>query len=430
MIPAGSSGVNGTVQQPVVRPPGPDRLDECLRVRTSLSWLGLSVAATGLVAALVWSCLSTAAVKVDGHGILMTPDAVVDVPAITDGRLDKLDVEVGTPVKAGQIVAEVADPEAQERLRNRQGDLDSLREERELIIRFQERLAKADEQLSAERELSLKTRIETLTQRASQLAELEANIQDLYAKRIATRDRLLQVQIERTRNDNDLAEARGGLLQMISDEKARETQNAKELLINQTKISALERDIALLVNSRDRATNIRAPVDGRISEVAATKGEIIKAGSPLLRILPEESSTSELIARIYVPGGNGKRIKVGMSAQVVPSTARVQRDGFIDGIVTQVAVLPTTPESIQNTLKNSALVHDLTTLGPAYEVLVHLQTDPSSASGYRWSTGWGTSTPPNSGTIADAKFVIDRIPLIALVIPRSETVLNWLRTLL
>lgn len=31
------------------------------------------------------------------------------------------------------------------------------------------------------------------------------------------------------------------------------------------------------------------------------------------------------------------------------------------------------------------------------------------------------------GTIADARFVVDQIPLIALVIPGTETVLGWLR---
>jgi hypothetical protein len=110
----------------------------------------------------------------------------------------------------------------------------------------------------------------------------------------------------------------------------------------------------------------------------------------------------------------------------VPSSARLQRDGFIEGKVISVAELPATPESMQRILKNSALVETLTSSGPPYEVLVRLATDPASPSGFKWSTGRGTATSPDGGTIVDAKFVVDRIPLLALVVPRVETVLGWL----
>ncbi len=40
-----------------------------------------------------------------------------------------------------------------------------------------------------------------------------------------------------------------------------------------------------------------------------------------------------MVNLVYVGKGEGKRIKPGMAAQIIPATVRVQRDGFIRGHV-------------------------------------------------------------------------------------------------
>ena len=74
-------------QRQVARPPSPDRLDEMLRVSNPLGWLTLLALTMALAVSLAWSCVSTAAVKVDGRGILLAAGGVVDIPAPADGRL-------------------------------------------------------------------------------------------------------------------------------------------------------------------------------------------------------------------------------------------------------------------------------------------------------------------------------------------------------
>jgi HlyD family secretion protein len=398
-----------------------------LRVSSPLGWMTLLAVTTAFAISLVLSCISTAAVKVDGRGILLAAGGVVDIPSPADGRLLSRRVEIGDDIKAGDVVAELAQPDNREQLQSKQSALESLRDERKQLVAFQSQVAAADTKLNSEREESLKARIQSLTARAAVLSDLQRNLQTLFDSGVATRGRLLDAQADRTRNDNDLAEARGALLQIASEAQARETQNERELLANQTKIDTLGREIDLMRGALSRSTVVLAPADGRISEIEASTGEMVHAGAPLFRMLPNGGDQAELLARLYVSGGDGKRVKVGMSAQIVPSTARLQRDGFMEGEVIRVAELPTTPESMQSALKNSALVKTLTSEGPPYEVLVRLLRDPTSPSGFKWSTGRGTPSPPDGGTIADARFVVDQIPLIALVIPRTETVLGWLR---
>jgi HlyD family secretion protein len=398
-----------------------------LRIANPLGWLTLILLGLAVGVAVVWSFWSTAAVKVDAHGILLNPGGVIDVPAPADGRLLARRVEIGEAVRRDQIVADMAQPEHSERLQSRLRDRESLNDERRQLTAFQEQVVAAQERLAQARANGLRERIDTLTTRGETLAELATNTRALSDRGISTRARVLEVQSELARNQNDLTEARGGLVQLAAETEARATQNARELLANQIRLDLAERDIAVLTAVLERNTLVRAPSDGRVSEIAAASGELVRAGAALLRMLPGRGAEDELIARLYVSGGGGKRVRPGMAAQVVPSTARLQRDGFIEGEVMRVAELPTTPESMQSVLKNSALVASLTAAGPPYEVLVRLRRDPDSPSGFKWSTGRGTATPPEAGTIADAKFVVDRIPLIALVIPRAETVLGWLR---
>lgn len=413
--------------RPVARPPSPDRLDEMLRIANPLGWLTLILLGLTLVVAVAWSFWSTAAVKVEARGILLNPGGVIDVPAPADGRLIARRVEIGDAVERDQIVADIAQPDHAERLQLRQRERDSLRDERNQLIAFQEQVVAAQVRFARERASGLRERIDTLTTRGETLAELAANTRALSDRGISTRARVLEVESELARNQNDLNEARGGLVQIAAETEARDTQNARELLANQIRLDLAERDIAVLRAVLERSTVVRAPSDGRVSEIAAATGELVRAGAALFRMLPGRGAEDELVARLYVAGGGGKRVRPGMAAQIVPSTARLQRDGFIEGEVMRVAELPTTPESMQSVLKNSALVASLTAAGPPYEVLVRLRRDPASPSGFKWSTGRGTATPPEAGTIADAKFVVDRIPLIALAIPRAETLLGWLR---
>jgi hypothetical protein len=91
--------------------------------------------------------------------------------------------------------------------------------------------------------------------------------------------------------------------------------------------------------------------------------------------------------------------------------------------VLEVSLIPATRESIQATLRNNSLVDVMTRDGPPFEVVVELIRDDRTVSKYAWSNGIGLDKQVESGTLLNAKIIVDRIPIIALVIPRAETVM-------
>lgn len=415
-------------------------LDRLLRVSRPATWMALATLLSVLAAGLVWSVLSTAPVTVAASGLFLTPDGVADIVAPAGGRIVAVLALPGQPVRAGTVVAELDQPELAMQLDGKRRERERLVDQAGRVRRFLDTEAAARQTLAEERRRHLQAQVASLREREGTLAQLLDSQRDLFAKGFTSREKVLAAATQLADARQQRAEAENALVQLATDEEAQRTRAAREVLDGEMRLSAVEREIAALEDDIGRKTVIAAPRDGVIVEIAASKGDIVVLGAPVMRMLPQEqeaagtgtggsgggSGTVPLVARLYVPPGDGKKIKAGMAAQVVPSTVRVQRDGFMHGIVDAVSPIPATREGMMRVLKNSTLVEQWSRQGAPLEVTVRLLPDPGTPSGYRWSSGRGPERPVDSGTIVEGRLVVDEIRLIALLVPQAETVLRHL----
>ena len=130
-----------------------------------------------------------------------------------------------------------------------------------------------------------------------------------------------------------------------------------------------------------------------------------------------------LQAVIYVPT-EGKRIEAGMTARVSPVTVRREEFGFMIGDVDFVSPQPATPAGMQRTLGNPILVQQLSGFGAPFLVRVDLQADPSTPSGFRWSSSEGPPRAVESGTAVSVEVVVEEQRPISLVIPLIRSALG------
>jgi NHLM bacteriocin system secretion protein len=186
----------------------------------------------------------------------------------------------------------------------------------------------------------------------------------------------------------------------------------------------VERDIVTIKDEIERKTRVIATRDGIISEVEANIGELWNG--PMMRMLPlEGTETRTLTGDLYIRSEDGKKIRPGMFVEIIPSTVRVQRDGYIFGRVVDVSVIPATREGMMRRLKNSSLVDQLMKDGPPFEIAVSLER-AATPSGYRWSSGPGPNIEISNGTLIQGRVVVSSIPIFALAIPEAERVLRRL----
>src|SRR5687767_9357951 len=101
----------------------PERLDELMRVTSPMGWIALAALGVAILAAAIWGFVGEITTKVDGPGILLRGEAVLDVTASAEGRLVSVDVGVGDVVKVGQLVARIEQPDLELRLATKKREL-------------------------------------------------------------------------------------------------------------------------------------------------------------------------------------------------------------------------------------------------------------------------------------------------------------------
>jgi multidrug efflux pump subunit AcrA (membrane-fusion protein) len=162
--------------------------------------------------------------------------------------------------------------------------------------------------------------------------------------------------------------------------------------------------LARLRQRDGKVVDIDAPVNGHVATILVKPGTYSNVGTPAFTLVEEGD---ELIAVVYVPAQEGKVVRNGMRVFVSPSTAPAAQYGSILGTVGSVSTLPASPARIRLNLgDNDALVDFLTGGEPVLEIAVELELDPSTPSGYRWSSGSGPPFTISTATLGTAAIVV------------------------
>jgi HlyD family secretion protein len=341
----------------------PERLDELMRVTSPMGWLALAAIGAGILVAVFWSLAGEITTKVDGQGILLRGEAVLDITASAEGRLVGVEVGVGDVVEKGQLVARIEQPDLELRLRNKVRELEALRQQ------DAEQMASI-EKINARR----RKQIEELHREAEVLQRLIADGLATLAQKRQT-----EAQI-------------AALEQEIATSRAMGAGRANQVAAVQDEITQLERTLA------DRQ-KVLSPYTGRVLELMLDPGNLVAPGS---RILTLESLAAPVDAVVYIPAQEGKKVRPGMRARISPTTVRVEEYGYIIGVVKSVADFPATPEGLERTLRNRTLVTTLSGRGAPVEVVVRLVVDDTTPSGYEWSSSQGPPVPVYTGTLCAA----------------------------
>lgn len=174
--------------------------------------------------------------------------------------------------------------------------------------------------------------------------------------------------------------------------------------------------IARITDETGERDRVISPEAGRVLEIRAAEGDVIAAGSPILSLGPANQTSGELEAIVYVPAGEGKKIRPNMAIEVTPSIVSRAEAGFIPGRVVSVSEFPVTRDGMRQTLGSDALAQELGAGGAMIEIRALLESDPNSRSGYRWSSKEPAVSIEN-GTLSAAEIVIEQRRPISLVLP-------------
>jgi HlyD family secretion protein len=328
--------------------------------------------------------------------------------------MDEVLVKSGDLVAKGQPVARIRQDVIVRQIRDAQAKLAALRSELAEAVRSageQKRLRARD---TAQQKANLQRAIETLEKDQALLAERMEAERKLLEDGLITKQTFITTQQSLNQKRDDLANQRlqlNGLdLKRLEDDQ----QLDQQITVRQAAIRDLELESRELNAKLTENVVVTSPYGGRVLEILAARGDVVSPGSPILSV---EVVSEDLVAVLFVPAASGKQVQKGMAVLVSPSTVKREEYGSILGRVTRVAEFPSTARGMTRLLGNEALVTRLMAEGPPIQVDVLLVRDPSTPTGYRWSSSRGPSVKISSGTLTQGDVVVKEDRPIRLVIP-------------
>lgn len=245
-----------------------------------------------------------------------------------------------------------------------------------------------------------KRQLASLVEQNTRQATEEAERISILQSRLANQESLFQRGLL---TQNAPLETRNAIYEL----RARAEDREQQILEQKTRIREIE--IRL-----EREAVVRAHHPGRVTEILVDVGDLVSAGRPLVHA---ESPSGPYQVLCYVPAEKGKKIDLGASIRISPSTVRPEEFGYILGRVTRVSSHSVTREKVLAEFENPKLVDAMFAQGAVTEIEANLERDPSTPSGFRWSSSSGPDLTIESGTLCSASIVLDRNPPLRLLIP-------------
>jgi HlyD family secretion protein len=397
----------------------PEQLDLLTQVTTPKGWVALIAFGLLLAVAIVWGIYGSIPTKVRGQGILIKTGGVFDIVSLSSGRITAVYVDVGQTVENGQIVARIEQRELIDKIKTAKAELRELKADRERIAQFGTEDIRMQTEYMAKERANLEIAIDNAQERLRWFAEKLESQKQLLEEGLITKQTFLSTKRDIHSTKQEIEKTRNELKQISIKEFELKDQKKRELINSERKISQTERRIISLEDSLEISSRVVSPYTGHVLEITAEEGQLVDRNRRILTLELVGEAIKDLEAVVYVPSTEGKKIQPGMKIQVSPTTVNQEEYGFILGMVTYVSEFPATSQGMMRVLENEDFVRTLLQGGPGppTEIYADLVPDPTTASGYKWSSPKGPPIEIHSGTRCTASVTVLEQPPVSLAIP-------------
>jgi len=185
-------------------------------------------------------------------------------------------------------------------------------------------------------------------------------------------------------------------------------------------VGKAEDGLVALKRQLERDAHVLAPVAGVVLDVMADPADVVAAGTDVVLIRPSAADFEPLVATLYVPLNDAKRLRAGMRADVAPVGIAREQYGSITGRIASVGAVPVTREAMVRRLKSRELAEMFLSAGPVLEVTAALDSDRATPSTYHWTSSRGPAERLTPDTPCHAAVTLRLQPLLTLLLPATR----------
>lgn len=407
---------------PPARPPRPASAGP-LRI-VSPSYVAVACLFVAMVVALlVGSFMVRVPVVVDGQGMLMAESEVVSYAIVpeSEGRLDEFFVKVGTAVTKGQVIARVGIPRLENEIETADIALRGLRQKDKLLDTYHRESVDAAQVTLRQQRLETRNREQVLRERLVRLDRAIAGDQDLIQRGFLSARGADAVTTEKGQVEDQLFTNKRQLLEAEANFAELQQRQRREKLELGLQIANQERQLQALIDRRKVEGIVTSPYDGVVSDLLVDLHQPVSRERRVATVTPSVSvgTGRNLVtsAVVFVPAAQGKRLTVGMPAQLRPLYYEEQEFGRIAGVVTEISTVAADEDVLLRVFKNQKLVRKLFETEAPYKVVVAVTPDERTRSGLAWTTSRGPERLMEPGTIVSGWVVYAQPRLLHLLLP-------------
>ena len=386
----------------------PEQLDQAITVINHHGWISLVALGVLLVAAIIWGIFGRIPEKVNGSGLLINSSELMSVTYNYGGTIRNVFLSNGQDVHKGQVIARIEREDLLENIQIATQRLSNLQQTYDTTTPLINRQADMTDDMLAKSESDFRSQIENVSRQIETAKRKEKNMKELFDDGLITEMEYLEAHKEVLSMEMQKQSAEQQLLNAGVNRVRTSTESKQEKMNLQHQIAEARKQLEIERKNYQIATKIVSPVSGKIYEISVARGSYVPPGSTVAIVEPISSDGGTLQAVMYFPVKDGKRIKRGMNIAVIPSTIKQEEYGYIQGIVTSVSDFPVSPQYLQTVMQNPALAQGFAA-DPPIEVKISMVTDPTTETGFHWSSSRGPNDTLTPG-----------IPTTGFVIVRSQ----------
>ena len=384
--------------------------------------------------------------KVTGEGILLIEqDTISQVRAQATGRLVSLRVKLGEDVEPDTVIGVISQDDLKDTINEAASKLEDLKREDDELTQFELGEKATHDEAMARVRRATDLDYENSKNKLKIAERLAVGADRLREKLIMSDLELLESREKKFDILDSLNKGKVRLAELELEATKAENGRRRSRLDRRLKIEQHARKLAIDRAKMERTSQVKSHVRGRVAQVLSARDELVREGAPvvLLHAPKSERGTDDeekpYDAIVFVPAGEGKKIDVKDAVEVSPATVKREEHGYIRGRVVAVSELPATRLNMESALQHPELVDSfLKRYAPGVLLRVQVKLDAASAdelayakkaklppNNFSWSVSSGIVQALKTGTMCQAAIVVEKRPLISLVLPWTKHMLGF-----
>ncbi|MFA7420392.1 MAG: NHLP bacteriocin system secretion protein [Melioribacteraceae bacterium] len=394
--------------------------DELVKIITPPGWISLAGISFLIVVALTWGIFGRVSTNITAQGIILKKGGVFNIVANGSGQVISVLVKKNSHIKEGDVIAIISQPALSEKIKISKDQLAKAKYDYEKEKTNANVRSRVKRDYITKQKETVETNIKNLFDRSIYLQEQVINQQELYSQGLITNEQLENLKQESNTVKSNLQQAKSQVIQYEYELLDLENQTDKNLDQYSNRIREVQQSLQVIESEYEITSKVVSSFNGAIVEIKVYEGSTITQGTPIASV---ESNQKGVQAVIYLSPFEGKKIKEGMSAQVVPSNIAREEFGYINAQVTDVSRFPLTTTAMQTTLDNDGLINLFSKDGPPIAVTLTFITAVNTGK-YLWSSNKGQKVDVTPGTLCNCNVAIKQQRPITLILPFLESVFN------